>query len=360
VSTFATEPLRTTAEPAAPTPSLVQRRCPCGGAAGIDGECAECRAKRLARGKAKGEGERDVAPPTDEVPAPELLEEEEEPEEVAEGEEPPGAAEPELPVAEAPTAEEEAPPVTEEPKEKIVFRVFEAPPRDGKGKMKCPAPKNVPVGFTPPKLSTAAQRAAMGPCLWGITAPDPLKVATLTCRDAAVWRLRVTKVVSDIRTFSRQLPGQVAPTTANSTAANFCGQVTDLDQLGNCGPGHFYLLNAVKAHEAVHVEEWKTSMGSDWPAQKAIIEGLSVPASGATKSKAAARASMRGSAAFRNALQTTPANYPAFWGIPDPNPQTDAAERVIVTPQIRRLCVNARSRGFGPGACPVCAGLGIV
>lgn len=365
MSTFAIEQLRTTAEATpAPSSSLVQRRCPCGGTAGIDGECAGCRAKRLSRAqvKAKGEGERDVPAPTDEVPAPELLEEEEEPEEVAEGEEPPSAAEPAAAEAEAPTAEEEAPAVAEEPKEKIVFRVIEAPPPDGKGKMKCPAPKNVRVGFTPPKKSTAAQRAAMGPCLWGITSPDPLKVATTTCRDGAVWRLRVTKIVSDIRTFSRQLPGQVAPTTANSTAANFCGQVTDLDVLGNCGPGHFYMLNAVKAHEAVHVEEWKTSMGSDWPAQKAIIEGLTVPAAGATKKKSAARAAMRGSAAFGNALQTSRAsgNYPAFWGIPDPNAQTDAAERVIVTPQIRRLCVNARTRGFAPGACPVCAGLGIV
>jgi hypothetical protein len=200
----------------------------------------------------------------------------------------------------------------------------------------------------------------MSATTWGITAPDPLKVATLTCRDGAVWRLRVTGVVSDIRTFSRQLAGQVAPTRANSTAANFCGQVTDLDTLGVSGAGHFYMLDAVRAHEAVHVQEWKTSMGSNWPAQKAIIEGLSVPASGATRKRAAARAAMRGSAAFKNALQTGVANYPAFWGIPDPNPQTNAAERVVVTPQIRHLCVNARNRGFGPSACPVCANLGIV
>jgi hypothetical protein len=202
----------------------------------------------------------------------------------------------------------------------------------------------------------------MSAATWGITSPDPLRVATMTCKEGATWRLRVTAVVSDIRTFSRQLAGQVAPTNANSTAANFCGQVTDLDSLGVAGPGHFYLLSAVKAHEAVHVQEWKTSMGSDWPAQKAIIEGLTVPAAGATKTLAKARAAMRGSAAFKAALQTDrgSGNYPAFWNIPDPNAQTDAAERVIVTPQIRSLCVHARNRGWGPGACPVCAGLGIV
>lgn len=355
MSTYATEQVQTSSEPTSVPShnSLLRRRCTCGGTPGVDGECAECRAKRLSRSKAKakGEGEREIAPPTDEVPASELIEgptpptDEEEPEE-----------EPNL------TAEQEPViPPAEARKAKIVFRVVEAPPPGGQGKTKCPAPKNFPVGFTP-KRSTAAQIAAMGPCLWGITSPDPLKVATLTCREGPLWRLRVAEVVSDIRTFSRQLPGQTAPTTASSTAANFCGQVTDLDTLGACGAGHFYMLNAVRAHEAVHVDEWRTSMGSDWPAQKAIIEGLNVPAVGATKSKAAARAAMRGSAAFRNALQTDGAsgNFPAFWGIADPNAQTDAAERVVVTPQIRHLCVNARNRGFGPGACPVCAGLGIV
>jgi hypothetical protein len=371
MSTFATEPASALVEHEAvpPSSSLLTRRCPCGGTAGIDGECPACRARRLSRSqtKAKGEGEREIAPPTDEVPAPELLDLEEGPEALEEEEEEPAAAE-EPTAEEAPPAAAEAPPVpavpsvAEVPKEKIYFRVIEAPPPDGKGKTKCPVPRNVPVAFTPPKRSTAAQIAAMSASTWGITSPDPLKVATLTCRDGANWRLRVTAVVSDIRTFSRQLPGQVAPTTRNSTAANFCGQVTDLDRLGRAGPGHFYLLAAVRAHEAVHVQEWKTSMGSNWPAQKAIIEGLSVPASGATKTKAKARAAMRGSAAFRAAQQTDSAsgNYPAFWGIPDPNAQTDAAERVIVTPQIRALCVNARNRGFGPAACPVCANLGIV
>ena len=332
MSTYSIEPVRT---------SSAVRRCPCGGTGGLDGECPECRAKRLARlpVKNKGDGEREIAPPTDEAPAPKQLEEEEEPE---------AEEEAALPVS-APAS-----------KEKILFRVVDAPPLAGAGKKKCPVPANLPVGFPTPKKSTAAQIAAMSGSTWGITAPDPLRVFTLTCRDGPLWRLRVTAVVSDIRTFSRQLAGQVAPTTANSTAANFCGQVTDLDSLGVAGAGHFYMLDAVRAHEAVHAQEWKTSMGSDWPAQKAIIEGLNVPASGATKTQAAARVSMRGSAAFKNAVQTGVANYPAFWGIPDPNAQTNAAERVVVTPQIRHLCVNARNKGFGPGACPVCANLGIV
>ena len=269
------------------------------------------------------------------------------------------AAEPTGAITESPAAE---PAELPSPKEKIEFEVAheELPAsQEMPGKTKCPAPKNAPIRFST-RRSTAAGIAAMSACTWGITSPDPLQVSTLTCRDGANWHLRVTRVKSIIRTFSRQLPGQSEPTVGNSTAANFCAQVTELDNLGSCA-GSWYMLAAVRAHERVHVDEWRTSMGSDWPAQKAIIEGLSVPASGATKSRRAARRAMRSSAAFTNALQTSSAsgNYPAFWGIPDPNAQTNAAERVIVTPRIRQLCVHARNRGWAPGGCAVCSNLGI-
>ena len=156
---------------------------------------------------------------------------------------------------------------------------------------------------------------------WGVTAPDPLRVRTRVCDDGPNWRLRVTGVTSVIRTFSRQLPGQQEPTTGRATAANFCTIVTDLDALGTCNPGapagsNFYMLAAVRAHEAVHVDEWRTSMGTDWPAQKAIIEGLNVPRAAPTASRRAASAAMRGSAAFQAAIQTGTANYPAFWASP--------------------------------------------
>jgi len=402
---------------------LHKRKCACGGTAGLDGECAMCRARRLARQQAKspppGASEPAFAAPgvgynfgqvpihaLDQAPQtaspareaqdgvaqspdqaveearfvqrlkakgppgeaePEILvnqesdqeqaeEVEEEPEEEAEGVE--GAR------ASAPAAAAAEEPMTEAPrtKESIVFRTVDdmTPSTTGlTGKAKCPAPTNAPVGFST-RRSTAAQIAAMSACNWGITSPDPLKISTSTCKDGAVWRLRVRRVTSIVRTFSRQLAGQAEPTVASSTAANFCNQVSDLDNLGNCA-GNWYMLAAVRAHEAVHVTEWTTSFGSDWPAQKAIIEGLNVPASGATKSRRAATASMRSSVAFLNALQTDNAsgNYPAFWGIADPNVNTDAAERVIVAPRIKQICVRARDKGWAPAACAVCAANGI-
>jgi hypothetical protein len=260
----------------------------------------------------------------------------------------------------APQPEESPPFEPGQTKAKIVFQVVDAPPLGPDVKTWCPAPRPAPVGFGV-RASTAAQQGAMAACTWGITAPDPLVVQTNVCRDGPVWRLRVTSVSSAIRTFSRHVAGEREPTVGNSTAASFCPQVTDLDALGNCPGGNWYMLAAVRAHEAVHVDEWRTSMGTDWPAQQAIIEGLTVPRAGATATWRAAYHAMRGTVAFRNAIRTNrgSGNYPAFWGIPDPNGNTNAAERVVVAPRIRQLCVNARSRGWAPGACPVCVANGI-
>jgi hypothetical protein len=391
-ATWTTDQQRT-AESSSPSrrPTLTRRKCSCGGRPGLDGECAACRAKRLSASRprtasapnpggvlpdfatlagaaptalaersAKAKGPLDRELPSDvahglepELPEPAAPVDEEE----AEGE-PPAAEAGETEAAQAEEPEESPEPGAT--KAKIVFRVVEAPPLGPDVKRWCPAPRPSPVGFGV-RRSTAAQIAAMLPCDWGITAPDPLIVQTRVCHDGPVWRLRVSSVFSVIRTFSRHVAGEREPTVGNSTAANFCPQVTDLDGLGTCPGGNWYMLAAVRAHEQVHVDEWRTSMGTDWPAQQAIIEGLTVPRAGATRTWRAAYHAMRGTAAFRNAIRTNPAsgNYPAFWGIPDPNVNTDAAERVIIAPRIRQLCVNARTRGWGPGACPVCAANGI-
>lgn len=360
---------------AAPLPPMVlgsrlsKHKCACGGSAGLDGECAQCHKTKLQRGIDQptlltAEEPKAKAIPTDkgtEVAAMGVAEESDEmaaepkaePETLEEGHHPEEGQPTAAPASETSSESGAA-------KEKITFSLIHTTQPFSTGrpfKARCPAPVAAPTAF-PTSRSSAAAIAAMGACVWGITAPDPLRVSTRICNDAGHWKLRVTGVNSRIRTFSRQLPGQNEPTRRNSTAANFCGQVTDLDTLGNC-PGNWYMLQAVRAHEAVHALEWKTSFGSDWPRHKTIIENLSVAVGGATRTAAAALRSLRASAAFQGALQTGAAEYPAFWGIPDPNNNTNAAERAIVFPRVKDLCVHARERGWGPAACPVCAANGI-
>jgi hypothetical protein len=200
----------------------------------------------------------------------------------------------------------------------------------------------------------------MGSCTWGITVPDHLVVTTKTCEDGlGNWTLRVMGVRAGVRTFSRLLAGVTKPTVASSNAANFCTRAHELDVLGVC-PGTVYMLAAVKAHERVHIQEWKTSFPTDWPAVKAAIEGLTVPTSGATATQRAATAALRAQPGFTNAMRPDATNFPTFWGIADPNANTDAAERAIVDPRITAICNRAKSRGFGPGACAECSARGIV
>jgi hypothetical protein len=268
---------------------------------------------------------------------------------------PPGPTEHEGEQAAAPDKEETEKTKSVPVKFEVIPETLPSPPTGEKVKTKCPPTGKEGQAF-PVAASTAAQIGAMSDCTWGITAPDDLVVTTNTCEDGGNWHLHVDGVASRIRTFSRQLAGQNEPTTGNSTAANFCGQVGDLNALGRCH-GDWYMLAAVKAHENVHVGEWKASFPTDWPAQKANIEAITVPASGATKSAAAATTAMRSSAAFTSAIATrSAASYPTFWAIADPNANTDAAERAVVDPRIRQLCGNATAKGFTP-ACPVCTAL---
>jgi hypothetical protein len=157
------------------------------------------------------------------------------------------------------------------------------------------------------------------------------------------------------------MSGEKEPTTSNATSGNFCNQVSELDALGKCPGGSWYMLAAVKAHEAVHVDEWKTSFPTDWPAVKAKIEAITVPASGATKGKKEATKQMRASAAFKSAIDTSNGggNFPTFWAIADPNAKTNAAEHAVVDPRVTQICQHAKKKGWAPGGCAVCTAKGI-
>ncbi|MDP8969065.1 MAG: hypothetical protein M3N52_00845, partial [Actinomycetota bacterium] len=226
-------------------------------------------------------------------------------------------------------------------------------------KAKCATPTPAPSTF-PLGPASAARIAGMAACTWGITYPDPLEVRTEAVKDGADWRLCVKSVTSNVRCHSRLLPGppQVEPTTANATSGNFCTQVGELDVLGTCS-GKWYMLNAVRAHEAVHVNEWKTSFPTDWPAVQAKIEGITVPASGITSLQGVAHFIMRASTEYHDAIQTNATNFPTFWGIPDPNANTNAAEHAVVDPRIDQICNHAKAQGWNPGGCGVCSGRGI-
>lgn len=370
----------------------LQRKCACGGTPGVDGLCAECRSKRLS-----APADRSDAPPiVHDVPRSSGQSLDTEPRAFME---PfrydfsrirvhhPSQTTPEITTLEkasnisverstaAQTKEKSMHPDRDEEvklkREPVIsfsiVRSEQPLPNGGEGKRQACAPP-APAAERQRRLdSTPAQIAGMGACDWGITEPDRLGISTRTCRDGADWRLEVTQVNSAIRTHSRLLAGQAEPVPGvNTTAANFCPQATELDLLGlvpgPCPPGGaWYMVRAVRAHEDVHIDEWRTNFAADWTPLETAIETLRVPAAGPTATEAAATAALRSTAVFTNAEDTSNGggNFPTFWGIPDPNANTDAAERTVVTPRIRWICQHAKDQGWTPAACPVCVAQGI-
>jgi len=210
--------------------------------------------------------------------------------------------------------------------------------------------------------STADKISAMENCTWGITSPDKLGIKTGVVKDNNDWKLNVTGVNSVIRSHSRLLPGQKEPVPGkNTTKTNWQDQVNELNTLGSCA-GKWYMVRAVRAHEDIHVKEWKDNFETDWNIQKNNIEGLTVPASGTTEKADKAQKALRDLPAFENARLTTNAsgNYPAFWGIADPNPQTDAAEKAIVEPRIEWICKYAKWNKWNPAANAICTAKNII
>ena len=211
----------------------------------------------------------------------------------------------------------------------------------------------------PHLTSTKSDISAMDKCTWGITSPDTLGIRTNVVKVGSDWKLKVTKVNSVVRSYSRLLSGQKEPVPGvNTTKDNFKDQVKELNKLGTC-TGKWYMIRAVRAHENVHVKEWRDNFQTDWNKQKTAIGNLKVAASGVNEKAGKAHETLRALPTFEKARETSRSsgNYPVFWGLADPNKQTDAAEKTIVEPRIKWICKYAKWNKWSPADSPVCKAL---
>jgi len=207
---------------------------------------------------------------------------------------------------------------------------------------------------------------ALAGCVYGLTFPENVQVRIDLFNNAGVWQPVLSEVVGNYSLQPRLLPGQTEVTgpAGNTTAANYCAQITELNSLGNCPgavpPATWYMLSAVLAHERIHATKFRTALIHPTvinPLETAI-EGITRPVAGLSANPIIAEFFIRTDPAFVAALAAAQANWLArilvlVAGDHAAGGPTDTAEHGIVDPMVRRICRHAKANGW-PACPPLC------
>ena len=207
----------------------------------------------------------------------------------------------------------------------------------------------------------ATPSIALGTCEAGLTFPENVQVGLDMIRNGANWQPILTQVVGNYSLQHRLLPGmtEVTGPGGNTTAANYCAQITELNALGVCPGGRWYMDSAILEHERVHATRFRPALIHNTvinPLETAI-EGIRIPAVIASNA-GFAELMVRITPAFIAALTTARTNWLARILILVANDHnaggpTDTAEHGIVDPMVRRICRHAQRNGW-PGCAPLC------
>ena len=139
-----------------------------------------------------------------------------------------------------------------------------------------------------------------------------------------------------------------------ATAANCTQMISDLD-IGSRGlngvPTTWYMLESVMEHEKAHVNQWKGILQPKFNKMKESIEGLSVEhACGKTKDEA--KNELKELGAYKKAFLTARNTAHILFGlVPDKNPQTFAAEKMVLDKMIKKIKKKGDENLDWPAAC---------
>jgi peptidoglycan hydrolase-like protein with peptidoglycan-binding domain len=196
--------------------------------------------------------------------------------------------------------------------------------------------------------------------MYGWTDTETVTINFDAVRSGPNWVPVVSGLIGNYSLQHRILPPQTEVTGpgGNTTAANFCAQVTELNALGNpLATALWYMDSAVLAHERVHATRLRPALVASAVAIEASVEALSVPHTAGMNAAFAATAISALPAfvtAIVNARTVWDAAYVALiagdHGAGNP---TATAEHTIVDPMVRRICRHATTQKWG--ACtPPC------
>jgi peptidoglycan hydrolase-like protein with peptidoglycan-binding domain len=204
----------------------------------------------------------------------------------------------------------------------------------------------------------AAPSIPLGPGDWGLTFPENVQVGIDVFNNGGVWQPVLTEVTGNYSMQTRLLPGvnEVTGPAGNTTAANYCAQITDLNNLTHF-QGAWFMLSAVLSHERVHARQFRTALidPSVIGPLEAAIEAITTPVTFLTPTPLFGEIFIRFDAAFAAALNAAQANWLAQILVlvaadHAPGGTADTQEHEIVDPMIIQICRHARANGWA--ACP--------
>lgn len=199
--------------------------------------------------------------------------------------------------------------------------------------------------------------------MWGLCFPENVRVDVSACQDGSNWKAIVTTMKGNYSLQARRIPGvsEVTGPGGNTTAGNFCAQVTDMSSL-SINASRWFMVSAIVAHERTHESKFQGAMVAVANNIEALFEAITVPDNGLGQADAIAR--IKGSAAFTNAttraqqlwftevIARVKFDHSASGAGLDATGLAYIAERNTMSGMISTICAFAKANTWG--ACGVC------
>ncbi|MGH2559051.1 MAG: hypothetical protein ACRDJH_08300, partial [Thermomicrobiales bacterium] len=195
---------------------------------------------------------------------------------------------------------------------------------------------------------------------YGLTYPERVdaSISAKLDKTAGTWSPKVKSLKGHYSLQASLLAGQTEITgpSGNTSTTNFCDQATALEKLGYGGGHKWYILKAVKVHEAVHAKHFAPALKAVEAAITANLEAVTVPHT----------AGMKSSKAIKD-IQADPtyiaeiANAQSLWlaeiltraaGDHASGGPTDTAEKTVTEPMRKKICRHAKKKKWA--ACAAC------
>ncbi len=206
-------------------------------------------------------------------------------------------------------------------------------------------------------LAIAAPSIPISGCVLGLTYPESVSVGISVRCDGGSFKAELTSMTGNYSLQANLIPGatEVTGPGGNTTAANYCTQVTELSAV-ICPGGNWDMVGSTQAHEQVHLTRFEPALEAVAATIEASFEALSVPATPG-KTPAQAKTEIEAQPAFAAAVAAAQQTWLAEVLVRvanDHNPGglTTQAERGVYDPMIATICAHAKAQGWAP--CAIC------